>query len=225
MTTRAKTQLTRRVTKRAPKAKPGPRQPIRSRTGGRSARVVSEVLSATLEEFAEQGYAGLSVEAVALRAGVNKTTIYRRWPAKADLVGAALFSLRDDDPEPPDTGSLQGDLLQVLRHSSAQMVTPRRRAIMHALLLGNPDPEILAIIRRMRAERPTIPQVVFERALKRRELPRGSDTELLAAALLGPLHSRAYLKREPVDDAFVRSLVELVLVGALGGGALPAKAK
>lgn len=219
MKTRAKTEATRRVSESARMA----RRAARPRTGGRSARVVSEVLSATLEELAERGYAGLSVEAVALRAGVNKTTIYRRWPAKADLVGAALVSLRDDDPEPPDTGSLQGDLLEVLRHWSAQMVTPRRRALMHALLLGNPDPELLAIIRRLRAERPAIPQVVFERAFKRRELPRGSDTELLGAALLGPLHSRAYLKREPLDDAFVRSLVELVLVGALGGGALPMK--
>src|SRR6187455_1103921 len=116
MKTRAKTEATRGVTKPAPKAKRGPRKLARPRTGGRSARVVSEVLSATLEAFAEQGYAGLSVEAVALRAGVNKTTIYRRWPTKADLVGAALVSLRDDDPEPPNTGSLRDDLLQVLQH-------------------------------------------------------------------------------------------------------------
>jgi AcrR family transcriptional regulator len=220
MTTLAKAESTRRVTKQHTRAKPSARKSVRQRTGGRSARVVSEVLSATLEEFAQQGYAGLSVEAVALRAGVNKTTIYRRWPAKADLVGAALASLRDDDPDPPDTGSLREDLVGVLQHWAAQMVTPRRRAIMQSLVLANTDPEMQAIVRRMRAERPAIPQVVFERAFKRRELPRGSDTELIATALLGPLHSRTAWKREPVDDAFVRSLVELVVVGALAGGAL-----
>jgi AcrR family transcriptional regulator len=220
MTTLAKAESTRRVTKRRTRAKPSARKSVRPRTGGRSARVVSEVLSATLEEFAQQGYAGLSVEAVALRAGVNKTTIYRRWPAKADLVGAALASLRDDDPDPPDTGSLREDLVEVLQHWAAQMVTPRRRAIMQSLVLAHTDPEMQAIVRRMRAERPAIPQVVFERAFKRRELPRGSDTELIATALLGPLHSRTAWKREPVDDAFVRSLVELVVVGALAGGAL-----
>src|SRR3954464_11362465 len=111
MITRAKTESTRRVKKTRP-TKPA----ARPRTGGRSARVVAEVLSATLEVFAEQGYAGFSVEAVALRAGVNKTTIYRRWPAKSDLLGAALFALRDEDPEPPDTGALREDLVQVLRH-------------------------------------------------------------------------------------------------------------
>jgi len=221
MPTRTKAESTRRVAKRVAGSRPGARKLARLRTGGRSARVVSEVLSATLEEFATQGYAGFSVEAVALRAGVNKTTIYRRWPAKADLVGAALASLRDDDPEPPDSGTLREDLLQVLKHWAAQMVTPRRRAIMQSLVVANTDPEMQAIVRRMRAERPAIPQVVFERAFKRRELPRGSDTDLIAAALLGPLHSRTAWKREPVDDAFVRSLVELVVAGALAGGAVP----
>lgn len=222
MSASPKAESTRRVTKRAAERR-SPRKPARPgagarpRTGGRSARVVSEVLSATLEEFAQQGYAGLSVEAVALRAGVNKTTIYRRWPAKADLVGAALVSLRDADPEPPNTGSLRDDLRQVLWHWAAQLETPRRRAIMQSLLLANTDPEMQAIVRRMRAERPAIPQVVFERALKRRELPKGSDTQLIAATLLGTLHSRTAWKREPVDQAFVRSLVDLVLLGALSG--------
>jgi Tetracyclin repressor-like, C-terminal domain len=91
---------------------------------------------------------------------------------------------------------------------------------MQSLVLAHTDPEMQAIVRRMRAERPAIPQVIFERAFKRRELPKGSDTELIATALLGPLHSRTAWKREPVDDAFVRSLVELVVVGALAGGAL-----
>src|SRR5882672_8326758 len=127
----AKTESTHRVSK--------PRDPhkARPRTGGRSARVVAEVLSATLELFAEHGYAGLSVEAVALHAGVNKTTIYRRWPTKVDLLGAALFSLRDEEPEPPNTGSLREDLFTVLQRFVARIETPRHRAIAHAFLLGN----------------------------------------------------------------------------------------
>src|SRR4051812_28120293 len=129
MVTPTKAESTRRV------SKPSAPQKARPRTGGRSARVVSEVLSATLEVFSEHGYAGLSVEAVALRAGVNKTTIYRRWPTKVDLLGAALFSLRDEDPEPPDTGSLREDLVGVLRQLVTRIETPRHRAIMHAFLL------------------------------------------------------------------------------------------
>ena len=211
----AKAQSTRRVK--------NPSQAItkaaRPRTGGRSARVVAEVLSAALEVFAEQGYAGFSIEAVALRAGVNKTTIYRRWPAKADLVGAALFALRDEDPEPPNTGSLHDDLVQTLVHWAAQMETPRRRAIVQSFVLANTDPDLQALVRRMREERPAIPALIFERAVKRRELPKGSDTQLLAAALLGPLHTRVHWKGEHVDATFIRALVKLVVAGALAGGA------
>ena len=214
MVTTPKAESTRRVSKGRAAA-----QSTRLRTGGRSARVVSEVLSAALEVFAEQGYAGLSVEAVALRAGVNKTTVYRRWPAKAELVRAALFSLRDDDPEPPNTGSLREDLVQVLSSFAARMATPRHRAIMHSLMLGNADPDMRALLKRLRDERPAIARVVFERALKRRELPRGCDTQLMAAALLGPLHSRVSWKGEAVDEAFIRALVNLVVSGAAAGGA------
>jgi len=215
MVTLAKTESTRRVSK----PKPGALK-ARARTGGRSARVVNEVLSATLEVFAEHGYAGMSVEAVAARAGVNKTTIYRRWPAKVDLLGAALHSLRDEDPEPPNTGSLRDDLLEVLRRFAARIETPRHRAIMHSVLLSHTDPDMQTLMRRLRDERPAVPPVIFERAIKRRELPKGSDPQLIAAALLGPLHSRAHWKREPIDDAFVRGLVNLVVAGAAAGGAL-----
>jgi AcrR family transcriptional regulator len=211
MVTRKKHQQSRKVTAAAP----------RVRTGGRSARVVRDVLAAALEVFAEQGYAGLSIENVAARAGVNKTTVYRRWPSKPELVGAALFRLRDEGPETPDSGSLGEDLFLILQHLATQMVTPRRRAIMHALLLGNGEPELQQLVQRLKRERPAIPHVVIERAVRRGELPKGSSAELIALALLGPLHNRAYWKREALDDAFLRSLIRLVLYGAASGGARP----
>ena len=211
------------VTPKKPQASPAlsarrAKLPAR-RTGGRSARVVSEVLTATLEVFAERGYAGLTVDAVALRAGVNKTTVYRRWPTKADLLGAALVSLRDDDPEPPDTGSLREDLLVLMRHVATRMATPAWRAIMQSLVLGNADPEVQALLQRMRDTRPAIPPLVIERAIKRRELPKGSDAELIVSALLGPLHTRINWKRQSVDDAYIRGLVNLIVSGAAAGGA------
>lgn len=211
MRTSAKAESSPRVTPKKAKLRP--------RTGGRSARVVSEVLSATLQVFAEAGYAGLTVDAVAARAGVNKTTVYRRWPTKAELLGAALLSLRADDPEPPDTGSLREDLLQLLGQVMVRMKTPTWRAIMQSLALGNADPELLAILQRLRDTRPAIPPVVIERAIKRRELPKGSDPELIVSALLGPLHVRIYWKQQLVDERFIRSLVNLVVSGAAAGGA------
>src|SRR5688572_4964508 len=80
------------------------------RPGGRSARVRTAVLAATLELLVETGYDGLSVDAVAARACVHKTTVYRRWPTKAALVAAAATDRSEQLVPVPDTGSLVGDL-------------------------------------------------------------------------------------------------------------------
>jgi len=176
------------------------------------------VLSAALGVFAEQGYAGFSMDEVAVRAGVNKTTVYRRWPSKAELVSAALFSLRDQDPEPPDTGSLRTDLVELLHARAGQMELPHRRAILQALVLSNTDPELHSVLQRLRRERPAIPQAIFERAAARGELPPETDGVLIAETLLGVLHTRSW-KRERVSRHFLIRLVNLVVAGAEAGAA------
>ncbi len=80
----------------------------------RSAESHQAILEATLELFAEEGLAGLSIEAIAERAGVGKTTIYRRWSAKEDIVSEALYLLRGGNPL-PDTGHFRNDLLYLAK--------------------------------------------------------------------------------------------------------------
>jgi AcrR family transcriptional regulator len=181
--------------------------------------VVRDVLEATLRTFAEEGYGGLSIEAVATRAGVNKTTVYRRWPTKAELLGAALRSLREQEPPTPDTGSLREDLLLLLTRQANKVATPAHRAIMHALLLNNSDPELAEVVLRLRRESPAIHPSVIERAVQRGQLPRGTNTQLIIDTLLGALHSRAYWKREMLSREGISALVELVVSGAEAGGA------
>src|SRR5689334_5086908 len=82
-----------------------------ARVGGRSERVVRDVLTAAVAELARVGYVALRVEDVAAGAGVNKTTVYRRWPTKAALVTAALRTT--DEPELPETGALRQDLFEL----------------------------------------------------------------------------------------------------------------
>src|SRR5579863_7338677 len=84
--------------------------PVR-RPGGRSARVRARVLEATLDELVESGYAGMTVQGVAARAGVNKTSLYRRWGSKGGLLADALLSSSSDLTDPADTGNLRQDLL------------------------------------------------------------------------------------------------------------------
>src|SRR6266511_5046821 len=81
------------------------------RPGGRSARVRSDAIAATLAELAERGYAALSLESIARRAGVHKTTLYRRWGTREELVLEAMLARAGEHISVPDTGSLRGDLL------------------------------------------------------------------------------------------------------------------
>src|SRR3954449_2137582 len=82
----------------------------RPRPGGRTARIRAQVLDAVRAELGEHGYDGLSMDAVATRAGVHRTTVYRRWGDVGGLLADVLDAASDDDWQPPDTGSLEGDL-------------------------------------------------------------------------------------------------------------------
>jgi AcrR family transcriptional regulator len=185
------------------------------RPGGRSARVVRAVIDAAIEVFAERGYGALSIEEVATRAGVNKTTVYRRWPTKAALVEAALVELRAETEVVPDTGTLKGDLLVVLEAKAALMATPRGRSVRRAILTGNDEPEIKAIVRAMRRDHPLVPRVVLTRAVERGELPKTVDLQLLNDALVGTLSS-CTMWAEGVPRDLVHRLIDLVLDGARG---------
>src|SRR3954464_9891698 len=78
-----------------------------ARVGGRSERVVRDVLGAAAKELARTGYAALRVDGVAAAAGVNKTTVYRRWPTKPELVRATLQALTQGSMTTPDLGSIR----------------------------------------------------------------------------------------------------------------------
>ncbi len=95
---------------------PDPEQTIRKPGRQRSVQSHQAILEATLELFAEVGLQGLSIEAIAERAGVGKTTIYRRWSSKEDIINDALYLLRAGNPL-PDTGHIRNDLLYLAQGS------------------------------------------------------------------------------------------------------------
>ncbi len=99
----------------------------------RDPRIDSAVLDATVELLGETGYAALSVDAIARRAGTSKPAIYRRWPSKAHLVHEAVFPF-SDDTELPDTGSLGGDVREMVRRTMAVLTTPAARAALPGLV-------------------------------------------------------------------------------------------
>jgi AcrR family transcriptional regulator len=99
----------------------------------RDARIDSAVLGSTVDLLGETGYAGLSVDAIARRAGTSKPAIYRRWPSKAHLVHEAVFPL-SDATELPDTGSLASDVREMMRRTVTVLTTPAARAALPGLV-------------------------------------------------------------------------------------------
>jgi AcrR family transcriptional regulator len=99
----------------------------------RDPRIDTAVLGATVDLLGVTGYAELSVDAIARRAGTSKPAIYRRWPSKAHLVHEAVFPL-DRATELPDTGSLSGDVREMVRRTVAVLTTPAARAALPGLV-------------------------------------------------------------------------------------------
>jgi AcrR family transcriptional regulator len=154
------------------------------------------------------------VEEVAARAEVAKTTIYRRWPTKADLVTAMLHapSSAFDDRGPVNTGSLRGDLLETLRRGVAKGGTPEGRAGLRMVQAEIDNPEVAALVRGIRGNRRKAFREVVKRAVARGELAPGVDEGLLLELIWGPVHGRVRL-REPTPASFLEAVVDVVLAG------------
>src|SRR5215471_3951264 len=118
------------------------------RLGGRSARVREAVLTAAFAELQEHGYSGFSIEAVARRSGVHKTTIYRRWPTREALLVYALDTRSDRETPIADTGSLRADLRQFGEMVLAKLTSPNGNALLKSLVLAvDESPDVIQQIR------------------------------------------------------------------------------
>ena len=187
----------------------------------RGDRVVAQTLAAALEELSRVGYAALRVEDVAARARVNKTTVYRRWPTKEDLVKAALLSVLKSQAVMtiPDTGSIRGDLLEHAREVMAITSSPAGRTVVRMLSADRPDAEVLEIARSIRSSNKAVPLAVLKRAQARGELRADVDPQLFLD-VLGAAFDRLALERrfaevsEGAVATFTR-IVDLLLEGAL----------
>jgi AcrR family transcriptional regulator len=187
---------------------------MNARTGGRSQRVVAAVLKVAAEEVTRAGYAGLRVERVAELAGVNKTTVYRRWPTKADLVEAAMRDFLGQREPLPDTGAVRSDLVVMARRALAVAGAPEGRAFMRLIAVESGDPEVTALARTLRSSMLEHRVEIIERAKRRGELPPEVDARVLVDAIFVPLLTRAGRYQEEVDAATAEAFIDLVLAGA-----------
>ena len=187
-------------------------RPRARRTGGRSARLRTAVLTATVDVLFENGFDTLSIREIAKRAGVHESSIYRRWGTKADLVSDALASRMGREVPTPDTGSLREDLLALLRSLAAFIGTPLGENLVRmALRQDLPDSD--AARDRFWTDRFTRGSVILDRAEARGELRPGIDRFLTLETLVGPLYLRLLLTREPLNEAIIENVVDLMLAG------------
>lgn len=183
----------------------------RRRPGGRSARVREAVVAATVAELEESGYDKLSIGAVAARAGVHETSIYRRWKTREGLVTEATYALFAQRITVPDTGFLVEDLVGMLSSSGRLLESPLGRAAMQFSLALTHDAAITREMHELWSVRMQALRQVFERAEQRGEWPQGVDATPLIQGLIGAVYMRVFLMREPVTPKHVRLLVEGML--------------
>jgi len=188
------------------------------RIHGRSARVVDDVLKATLEEIGRSGYEALRVEDVASRSGVNKTTIYRRWPTKLDLVSAAMRHMAPP-PDPPETGSVRSDLLSLLHALVRHAESPLGRGIVRMMMNEGTHPEVGLVRRAVATDHVRVRSLVVERAIERGELPPDTDIDLVVELTFAPVVRRVIHALSADDDGFIEAAVDVVLTGVRGGAA------
>lgn len=184
----------------------------------RVARSRERVLSTTLDLLTESGLGGLTVDEVSKRSGVAKTTIYRHWSNRNALVVDACLRMGDGDEDPPDTGTLDGDLRAILTELAGLLATARWSAIMPSIIdAAERDPDIAEVHSRLQVRHAAPMRAALERAVGRGQLSPDADLDAMAAALRGPLYFRRWFTREPVDAPFVDLVVRGVLAGAGAG--------
>lgn len=179
-----------------------------------------EILAAALDVLAETGYDGMTIDMVAARAKAGKATLYRRWPSKAHLVVDAVACMRGGDLDPerlPDTGTLRGDLIAMVRPPAIQDVERKLRIMAGVMSMISRDPGLSeAVYASMVEPRARANKILMQRAIDRGEISAECDIETLAHVTPSMAAYRSLMLRKPVDRDFLISIIDGVLLPAVG---------
>ena len=169
------------------------------------------MLKATSELLTESGLGGVTVDEVSRRSGVAKTTIYRHWPTRSDLVMDACSKISTQQ-DVPDTGSFEGDLTHLLTDIAERLETAKWSSVLPSIIdEAERDPRVAEIHSAIQRGHTAPLQQVIKRAIDQGEIPRDTNQESLIACLLGPLFYCRWFSREPIDSGFVRGMVRNTL--------------
>jgi AcrR family transcriptional regulator len=192
-------------------------EPAQQRGRPRSEKASQAILEAAADLLLENGLAAVSMDAVAARAGVSKATIYRWWPTKETLALDALYHEWAAVPPPRDTGSLRGDLLSLLRPwVRLARRRPYGQAIAALVTEAQADPEFARAYRARFVEpRRDQARAIIRRAIERDEIPAGTKIEVALDLLYGSVYHRLLHGHAPLNDRFIRDVIDTTLGGIM----------
>ncbi|MET9216138.1 MULTISPECIES: TetR/AcrR family transcriptional regulator [unclassified Nocardia] len=184
----------------------------RTRPGGRTARIRTQVLDAVRAELAENGYDAVTVDAVAARAGVHRATVYRRWRDTGGLIADLFTAAGDIDWQPRDTGSLVGDLTALNQEIQDSLGEPNSIAVA-LIAVSFRSAEAADALRQLWADRYRQSEVVVRRAVARGELAPAVDARALLITATAPVYHRLVLLRLEPDPELPRRAAESAVAG------------
>ncbi|WP_410668035.1 TetR/AcrR family transcriptional regulator [Amycolatopsis sp. cmx-4-68] len=183
-----------------------------ARPGGRNARVRSQILAATTELVARNGVAGLRYEEIAELAGVNKNSVYRNWPDRAELVSDALLRYAEDSSPLHDSGDLRRDLVDFLMVLSERSSSSIGRALLQAGVAAPGNTDLDEAVRSVFDRRLATVRRRFDSAVEKGEIPP-VDSYFVTELLSGPVYLYLIRRRDPFTREVAEKTVDVVLAG------------
>lgn len=199
----------------AAQAAPDPSRPQPRRGRPRSEQADRAILAAAADLLAERGLAGMSMEEVASRAGVGKSTVYRRWTSRGALALDAFLAEFQSQQPLPDTGTLHGDLLAALRSWIRSVTRTSTGPILAGLIAeAQLDPGLARawrerVVERLRAQH----KIMLDRAVARGEISAKTDYDVVLDLMFGAAYHRLLHGHRPLTDLFARRVVGLIVAG------------
>ena len=202
-------------------------EPVRGRSTSRLGRKRDhtrdpQILEAAIDVLAEMGFDGMTIDMVAARAKAGKATIYRRWPSKADLVLDAVAYMKAgelDLEHLPDTGTLRGDLVAMIRPRTIEEGERNLRILGGLFGMIATSPELAAAAHAAIIDpRAAANRFFLRRAIERGEISPDCDVDTLSILTPAMATFRALVQKQPIDRAFLVSLIDGVLLPAAGVG-------
>lgn len=179
----------------------------------RSEEARRKALLAAGELIVERGVGALTMEEVAARSGVAKTTLYRHWPERASLIIDTVRSTFEHVGT-PDTGSLRGDVEAYFDGMVRADLSGRIGQLMPCIIdAAARDAEIGALLERIRDERELPVKTIVARAQARGELPDDLDLRIAIGTIVGPIVFRKIVQRRPIDEDYIKGCLDVAVHG------------